>query len=145
MSKARTKWLVIGWVALATIFACVLVPFNIPRIVDILRHEASVTGTVTAPDCSNHNSVRYSFDFGGKPYAGFFPVDGPCGSLKAGSPITVYFSTVSPEKNEIREPARDLWNEIITIALVCLTFPTIIVWRLNRTWGRSRDGNARET
>ena len=143
MSKGKTKWLVIAWVALAAIFACALVPFNIPRILNILRHEASISGTVTAPDCSNHNSVHYSFDSGGKTFSGFFPVDGPCESLKAGSPITVYFSTMSPEKNEIREPVRDLRNEIIAIVLVCLTFPTIIVWRLNRTWGRTRGGNAR--
>jgi hypothetical protein len=137
MFRGRTKWFVIAWAALAATFACVFVPFNIPRIVNILRHEGSVIGKVTAPDCENHNSARYSFEFDGKAYAGIFPVDGSCQDLKVGSPIAVYFSKVSPEENQLREPAADLWNESISIALVCLIFPTLILWRLTKSNSRS--------
>jgi hypothetical protein len=59
----------IAWALLAVGIASALIPLNIPRIGDILRHGASVTGVVTGIECGNHNTVDYSFKFGGRTYA----------------------------------------------------------------------------
>jgi len=122
------KWFWLAWAALAVAFASVLVPFNVPRFIHILRHEASVTAVVTKTECWNHARVLYSFTFNGKTYTGVDSfTDQPCESYKPGSPIKVYFSTASPEENRAYEPWAGLWNEGITIALVCTVIPTFIL------------------
>jgi hypothetical protein len=138
MGKGWPKWFWFAWAVLAVVFASLLAPLNVPRFVHILRHEASVTAVVTGTACWNHASVLYSFTFEGRTYTGADSfTKQPCECYKPGSSITVYFSTASPEKNVTIEPWAGLWNEIISIALVCLIFPPLILLGLGRLWHRA--------
>jgi hypothetical protein len=135
MSRENWIWFGIAWALLAVGIASALSPLNIPRIGDISRHGASVTGVVTGTDCGNHNTVDYSFKFGGRTYAGS-EQGGPCGSVKPGDVIKVYFSAVSPENNETMEPVGDLWNETISITLASLTSSLFIILGFKKWWNR---------
>jgi len=123
---------------LAAAFASLLVPLNVPKFIYILRHEASVTAIVTKTACWNHDSVLYSFTFDGKTYTDRDSfTEKPCESYTPGSPIKVYFSTASPDQNRTFEPRAGLRNEIIPIALVCLTVAPFIILSLRRRWPKA--------
>src|ERR1700689_3463295 len=125
--KGRNRWFWIGWAILAAGFASILTPLNVPRFVRIIRHEASTTGVVTGTDCDNHASVIFSFGANGTTYTGGESRGDICSTVKPGTPITVYYSAQSPKDSVTREPAGELWNEIICISLVCLLGPPIIL------------------
>src|ERR1700687_322893 len=138
MPSGRLKWFGLAWALLAVGFASFLSPLNLPFFVRILRDEAKATGAVTRTRCDNHARVYYSFTVHRKAYQGEESMGDACRKSRPGDRIRVYFSDASPRLNVAVDPVSGLWNEIISILLVCLTFPPPTIWGFKKLWDRYR-------
>ena len=131
------------WFLLALVFAAILSPINVPTFVRLVRHGAKTTAQVTRPECANHNNASYSFVVGSDHYNGRDVMWMDCNSLRPGDSIAVYYDIGDPSINRATPPMDALINELVTIGLVCLTFPLAIIgWII---LGKKRRMARRET
>jgi hypothetical protein len=116
------------WIILTGVFAAILTPLNVPRIWGIYSHPANTVGLITGSDCANHARIDYVFKVSDIKQTGHASFDF-CSKAKEGQNITIYYDSRDPSRNVIMEPKSALWNEIIPIGGVCLTFPPLIIWQ----------------
>lgn len=121
------RWLALAWLGLAAFIGLVLGNLNLPRLLHLYRHAGMTTGTVEHTDCGDHNSVYFAFVVDARSFSGHGTAGGPCGALRDGQQITVYYAIGEPEISSLKEPGADLRNEVTTILLACVLFPTLAV------------------
>jgi hypothetical protein len=143
MTKQKVITFLVGWVILAAIFAGILLPINTPRAWHIYSDAEEGVGIVTSAECSNHARVIYGFDVDSHHYTGGESMGARCTSIAPGHSLPIFYNKHNPSENEALPPAGVLWNEIITVVMVCLTFPPLMMWRATR-WISRRSGNKRD-
>ena len=101
-----------------------------------------VEAIVTALDCGNHGTVRYSFMAGGRPFDGVGqPGEGnrPCEDLRVGDSLSVWYRPAAPELNSPGDPQVRLRNEQVSVALVAFLLPALLLGSL--AWTARRFGH----
>jgi hypothetical protein len=93
----------------------------------------------------NHNTVRYEYQVGGRTFQGqmqSWPPNLPLEQLSVGQPLVVYYDPVHPEESVLGDPKPIFKNEMISIALAAVGFPTFLVvvwaWRTSRNRANHR-------
>jgi hypothetical protein len=127
----RMAMFALAWLALATVFGSMLYPINMPKLRQLVAHGARATAQVTKLDCANHNRAFYAFRVGIVEYSGHDGMPGLCEEMR-GETIIVYYDRTNPASSIAREPRAALENETVSIAAVCLLFPTIILFIVSR-------------
>jgi hypothetical protein len=122
------------WFAGALLIALGIGSFNVPFLYRLVRRGVPACGTITGYEPENHNSVHYSYEVNGKTYTGI--QQGGVGTRVTDFSPTcrddvVYYLPEDPQQSCIGYPEPMLRNEIDTIAIGMLIFPTFIllVWR----------------
>jgi hypothetical protein len=72
----------------------------------LLTRNTTTEATVISTDCSSHGSVTYSFNVGGHNYTNVsYWIDRPCGNIKRGDSVLVYYDPVVPGTNTTMKPS----------------------------------------
>lgn len=128
------KRFILLWLAGASLIAIGLGSFNIPLLYALVHKGIPTCGTIIAIDSQNHNSVRFSYEVNGKTYYGV-QQGGVSGNGSDFSPYcrdnVVYYLSENPERSCIGYPRAMLNDEINSILVGMLIFPSFIllVWR----------------
>ncbi|HEV2551204.1 MAG TPA: hypothetical protein VGU20_28100 [Stellaceae bacterium] len=136
MRASRT--IAISWLALAGAFIAILAPLNIPTYLNLIRHGQKTTAEIRKLDCDNHARAEYAFTVVAAEVLSSDVMSTDCRSLRPGDKILVYYDTVDPTINRAREPVGGLVNELIPIALVCLTVPPLMISAVSRWTNRNK-------
>ena len=125
------------WFALAVIIALGLGSLNVPRIVQLYRHQATAQGTVVRLDCANHAALLYEFAVDGTRRLGHDHTAN-CRALMSGDPVTVYYVMGKPEISSLHEPGEDLINEIGAVLSAAIFVPLVAIfsWSIRRGFRR---------
>lgn len=130
MRKARwsSALTIVGvWIGLAAIFASITGSINMPHLIKLRAHYGETTAVITRKNCDQHQYAEYSFQVDGQTYQSGDTIEG-CDALFIGQIIPLYFDTQNPTNNSTWNVDARFWNEVITIASVCLTFPPLIIF-----------------
>ena len=98
-------------------------------------------GTVTAPDCGNHATVRYTFEADGREISGVGQPgwgNPPCDQLRAGDRLEVWYIPAAPAVNRPGDPRPTLHNELVSVALAATVMPALLVGALTLASRRQR-------
>jgi hypothetical protein len=90
-----------------------------------MKNQSQSVGVITGTNCADHNSLFYSFPVGSTIYNG--GDHGGCDSQE-GQPILVYYDSSYPAVNASANPTSAWWNEIITIAIGSVMFPSLLMF-----------------
>jgi Protein of unknown function (DUF3592) len=118
----------IAWIALAALLASILGSLNIPTYIALIQHGERTTATITKTDCNNHSEAAYTFTVGTTRFSSkgvMWMYD--CQSLHAGDSIQIYYDRTDPTISRAFEPHKGLVNDLIPIALACLTAPPMMI------------------
>jgi len=121
------------WLVLALGLGALVGGQNLRRYYLLATDGIKTQGVVVDTEPQNHQLVRYSYQVAGISQAGVSNIgygNPPFASLHAGAPVLVYYDSSEPTSSVLGEPAPRLSNEVVSVALVMLLFPSLIVWRL---------------
>ncbi|MGB6538248.1 MAG: DUF3592 domain-containing protein [Xanthobacteraceae bacterium] len=118
----------IAWLLLAAILALILGSLNLQTLLRLAAHGDRATAIIVQPTCDNHASASYAFNVGATRYSSSDVMSMlDCRSLHPGDSITIYYDTTDPKVSRAIEPEAGIVNEVIPIALACLTAPPIFI------------------
>ncbi len=120
--------IVLIWIGMAAAISIGLGSVNVPRLVQLYRHQAIVQGIVESSDCANHSTVFYEFAVSGTRYTGHGLTAGDCRAFNRGASVTVYYVMDRPEVSSLREPRAALINEVGTALLGGLFLPPWLIF-----------------
>jgi hypothetical protein len=135
----RDFWsILIAWLLIAVVLTALIMIGALPylqRMERIRENSATATAAFTDKHCANHASRSYEFWVDGKSYhgGGSSEAGGDCDAIRIGEPILIHYEKGNPTNNTGGDPVAELWNEIIFMFLVVITFPPIIILRF-RKW-----------
>jgi hypothetical protein len=93
----------------------------------------------------NHNTLRYEYQVAGRTFQGrmqSWQPNPPLEQLSVGQPLVVYYDSEHPEESVLGDPKPIFKNEMISIALAAVGFPTFLVvvwaWRTSRNRANHR-------
>jgi hypothetical protein len=129
----------LSWIALTAAFGWAF-STQLAMLFDISRNAAQSNGTITRTDCDNHphRTFTYTFFAGGREYSGWGYAGCDCRSLHLGDPITVYYSSISPENNITQDPNRRLSVELWLDPLLSVLCPSLFIAYLEAAARRKR-------
>ena len=110
---------------------------NLPTFRRLVAEGVRADGTVTAPDCGNHATVRYTFEVAGRQVAGVGQPgwgNPPCDQLRAGDRLVVWYLPAAPAVNRLGDPRPRLDNELVSVALAATVMPALLVGALTVRW-----------
>jgi hypothetical protein len=128
------KWAIL-WFVLAVLFALGIGSFNLPLFNGLLAHgvEAPATAVKLTPEF--HNTVRYEYQVDGKKFEGqdqsWLP-NPPVAEIKVGQALVIYYDPQNPSHSVLGNPKPMLANELISVGMAALLFPTFIVFTLRQ-------------
>jgi Protein of unknown function (DUF3592) len=126
------------WLLMA-IFMGALLGSNLPRYRTLTLDGVKTFGSVIAVEPQQHQAVRYTYLVNGETYTAVGGVgDGnpPFESLSSGDSVLLYYVPSNPSLSELGEPDSRLKNELISVLIAILIFPTILAWSLVSRWKR---------
>lgn len=119
------------WIFLAIGIGIVFGSVNVKKFYDLVTDGSNTFGTVLSVNLKNHDTVCYSYTVSGTPYNG---CDNCCGfgnapikSLEVGNLVKLYFVDSHPETSGLGDPRPRLHNEIFSMIIAMLIFPSLIV------------------
>lgn len=150
VSTAKTRYFV-AWMLLAIVAVLVTGSVNLLNYWHIANRGSSTEGVVVQVTREMHDTVRYQYSVSGRTYSGQahpFPPNKPIGQLVEGSPLTVYYDSLHPERSVLGWPASLLKDELIWVAITGVLLPALILlaWRYilfpayRRAWIELRRG-----
>jgi hypothetical protein len=127
----------VSLVFLAALFGMIADHTNLIRFYGVMKNQAQCVGVVTGTDCAVHDSLFYSFPVGPRSYQGAYY--GGCNS-RTGQSILVNYDKQNPAINVSADPTSAWWNEVSTIAIGSVMFPSLLlIFFALRSWkGASR-------
>jgi hypothetical protein len=137
----RTLEYIAVWVTAALVIGLLLGSLNLARFSALASDGVKTFGTVFALEPSNHQTVHYTYQAGRATYKGLGTVgegNPSFGSLSHGDSILLYYAATNPASSALGDPHARLRNEIISVAIPVLLFPSILVFGFIRKRRRSR-------
>ncbi len=119
------------WLGVAVAISVGLGSLDVPRLVQLYRHQGIASGTVERPNCENHGTILYAFVVNDMRYTGRGLDGGDCRRFHPGESITVYYVQGKPEISSLREPGAALIEELVAVVLAGALLPAlpIFAWR----------------
>lgn len=131
----------VAYLGLSPIVWCGLGRVNLPNLRRLTAEGVRADGTVTAPDCTNHAAVRYTFEADGREIAGVGQPgwgNPPCDQLRAGDRLDVWYLPAVPEVNRPGDPRPALDSELVSVGLASIVMPALLVGALTLADWRQR-------
>jgi len=110
---------------------------NCPLFFRLVTRGVSSKATVIALTPEDHNTVRYEYHVGGELFTArdqCWPPNLPLEKLSAGQPVAIYYDPRNPRDSVLGDPKPMLENELGSIAVAGVLFPTIITFVFARSW-----------
>ena len=131
----------VAYLGLAAAVGFCLGRINLQTLRRLSTEGVRAVGTVTAPDCGNHATVRYTFEADGREIAGVGQPgwgNPPCDQLRAGDRLEVWYVPAAPAVNRPGDPRPSLDNELVSVALAASVMPALLVGALALRGWRQR-------
>lgn len=128
-AEKNTKYVIV-WLVLALVFTVGVGCFNLPAFYKLSTLGVLGSATVTEVTPEYHNTLRYQYQVGGGTYQGRMQTWTPnpgLDQIKVGQQVVIYYDPKNPGLSVPGDPKRMLKNEILSVALVGLVFPSLIV------------------
>jgi len=123
------KYFVI-WLALFLAFAVGLGSLNLPTYYKIATHGVSGKASVVELLPNIHNTVRYKYHAAGQVLQAQhqpWQPNPPLERLNVGDQLVIYYLPDRPEESVLGDPRPILKNEIVSVGLAAVIFPTFLV------------------
>jgi len=129
------------WLILAAVFGFGIGSFNVPLFERLVTN--GVLGRATAVKLTPeiHNTVCYEYQVRGAKFEGqkqSWRPNPPIGQITVGQPLVIYYDPLNPSFSVLGDPEPMLTNEIISVGMVVLAFPTAIVFGLMQNQRKKR-------
>jgi Protein of unknown function (DUF3592) len=118
------------WVALAIAIGSLIGSINIGRYREIAKQGVKTNGTVLTVEPHNHQTVRYSYQVSEITHSGSGTVgvgNPDVDTLAPGDSIVVYYAANAPATSVLGDPRPRYENELVSVALAALLFPSLVV------------------
>jgi hypothetical protein len=111
---------------------------------ELVEKGAQAQGVVIKPDCGRHLSFSYRFRVAEATYPGQ-SVSDHCGSVRAGTAVTVHYLPADPSVNTAEDPGELFRGNRDTILLAALTAPAFLLLSFRvrlKIWERGGNGSS---
>ena len=119
------------WTVIALTIGLLLGSLNLGRFHALSSGGVKTYGTVLALEPSNHQAVHYAYQVDGVAYKGSGTVgegNTSFGSLSPGESVLLEYTPTNPASSALGDTHARLHNEITSIAIAVLLFPSAIVF-----------------
>jgi hypothetical protein len=132
---------VIFWTFLAIVFAFGIGGLNLPRFYRLTKHGVLGQASAVRLAPENHCTVYYQYQVGGRTYhsqgQSWMP-NPPLGDIAVGQKLVIYYDPENPSVAVLGNPKSMLKNEVISVGLATIAFPTFIVLAIARRKSSTR-------
>ena len=128
------KWAIL-WLVLAAVFAIGIGSLKVPLLNRLIAHGVKAQATAVKLTPEFHNTVRYEYQVDGTKFEGqdqsWLP-NPPLQQIKVGQPLVIYYDSLNPSISVLGDPKPMLNNELISVGMVVIAFPTFIVFAVRK-------------